>query len=477
MNRYVLVILYFLLGCILTAAYCFPSVKNVHKIKIDYSRHIYDPVSLVLVFPLLCIFFLLIWNYSLSDAVYGILFPVFADLLVYYLILILVSAFLRSVFSGKICAALWILPNMFFHLVFPQYRTLPEVMIPVGGMKNIILLVWFLGFVLSLWYRIASHCAVKRKLLSECTDEIDSFIFEIWEDELLCSEVKVNQNCLRISKSIRSPLTIGLFSVNILLPDRKYTEEQLRMIFRHELVHIHKRDCWAKFYLDFCTAVCWFNPLMWMAMKKYAADAERSCDEAVLYGSNLEDRKQYAELILREGIMEKGFTSCLSSSSNSLRYRLKRIMNPKKVRFEGGVLLIAIVLIAWFTGRIGFSFEQRELMTNHLADQKQLLKIEAVSWNSERLEKEEYEVIDEQKLLEYLMHLEAVKISEIYSASAHEKLTLTIVFEDARTTLDLIEIRDGVIIYENYQKDKKKQTVYCKGESLDSFMELLRNAE
>ena len=57
-------------------------------------------------------------------------------------------------------------------------------------------------------------------------------------------------------------------------------QEELKLILKHEIVHIAREDSWSKFFLVFCTAMYWFNPLMWYAMKKSAEDMELSCDDA-----------------------------------------------------------------------------------------------------------------------------------------------------------------------------------------------------
>lgn len=69
---------------------------------------------------------------------------------------------------------------------------------------------------------------------------------------------------LYVSPAVSTPLTIGLFKSTtlVVLPTKEYTREELLMIFWHEVVHISREDAWNKFFLMFCTAMCWFNPLM-----------------------------------------------------------------------------------------------------------------------------------------------------------------------------------------------------------------------
>ena len=67
-------------------------------------------------------------------------------------------------------------------------------------------------------------------------------------------------------------------------------------------------DAWGKFFLAFCTAICWFNPLMWVAMRKSADDLELSCDEAVTAELDEAGRRRYASLLLDTVGDERGFT-------------------------------------------------------------------------------------------------------------------------------------------------------------------------
>lgn len=479
MNRVYIMLVYTLFGCILAIIYSLKRYKTIHGRIVDYSPQIYNPGAIP--FALAAMVLLMIAaGFSVLDTLYGVVLPVLTDLFFYYLMLILLSGVLRKVFSGKLCAALWVLPNIMHLFVFPQYRPIPEVVISLGDMSAYILVIWFIGFVLVMGSRIAAHLVIRKRLLSDCSDEIDPFVFELWKEELASSEAKVNANVLKSSHSMTAPLTIGLFSVRLILPNRKYTEEQLRLIFRHELVHICKQDCWTKFFLDFCSALCWFNPLMWLAMKKCAADLERSCDEAVLTDADDKERMLYSELILQESAEEKGFTSCLSSSFQSLRYRLKRIQKPKKVRFEGLLLFIVSAIMAVFIGKVGFSFGTSQLKTLQLSEQKQLLKVHAESWYTGAAYQmiQEFEASDGQKVIQELADLKLEKISNVFSESGEHRLNLTIVFENERTSIDLIETPNGLIIYEqSRKKNDLKQTFFCQEATLDSFVDLLVSVE
>ena len=65
---------------------------------------------------------------------------------------------------------------------------------------------------------------------------------------------------------------------------------------------------------------------------------ELRCDETVLLGSDAPTRTRYANLILGSAGDDRGFSTCLSASASSMRYRLKSIVKPKK-RLTGALMV------------------------------------------------------------------------------------------------------------------------------------------
>lgn len=145
--------------------------------------------------------------------------------------------------------------------------------------------------------------------------------------------------------------------MRVLLPERSYTSEELTLVLRHELVHICREDSSNKFFLVFCKALCWFHPLMWLAMEKSAEDLELSCDETVLLGADSGTRKQYAQLLLQTAGDGRGFTTCLSASASSLRYRLKQIVKPRKVSTGAIAVFLAFTVLCMSFGYVTLSFD------------------------------------------------------------------------------------------------------------------------
>ena len=137
------------------------------------------------------------------------------------------------------------------------------------------------------------------------------------------------------------------------LPERDYTLDQYRLIFRHELRHVQRQDIATKCFYLLCKSLCWFNPLMWVAIRKASADLELSCDEMVVYGAEDDTRREYASLLLESAGDERGLTTCLSASASSLRRRLKGVVAPAE-RTSGtvvlGLIMAALVLCSGLVG-------------------------------------------------------------------------------------------------------------------------------
>ena len=272
-------------------------------------------------------------------------FGVFLHICLYYLLLMPALPFLRRHISARSCAVLWMIPN-YLYITQMSYMSLPAprwvVEVPAALVRTL-LGVWLAGFLAVLGWKIASHLIFRARILRRAVPVTDPAVLEVWRREVEDARFKKPKFKLVASPNVRTPLSVGLYarSVRVVLPERDYTPEELALVFRHELVHIGREDASSKFFLVFCTAVCWFNPLMWAAMKRSAEDLELSCDETVLLGAGEDAKRRYAGLLLKTAGDERGFTTCLSASAGALRYRLKSVMQPGKKR--SGALAVGLV--------------------------------------------------------------------------------------------------------------------------------------
>lgn len=310
----------------------------------------YTPVLPALLLPMLLLFiggFLLLTEGPAGTLrlLSAICFPIFFSISVYYAVLLPVLPLLRRRISARTCALLWLLPNYLYYAnySFTELRSprwvisLPVSIAAVGA-------VWAAGFFAVLGWKVVGHLRFRHFLLKDARPAENPDWQALWGRELENTGYQKVNRALLISPAAATPLSIGLFlrTTQVVLPEQTYTPEELALILRHELVHISRRDSASKFFLAFCTAMCWFNPLMWLAMERSAQDLELSCDETVLLEADDDTRRRYAGLLLATAGDSRGFTTCLSASAQALRYRLRSVVHP--VRRSGGVLLTGMVM-------------------------------------------------------------------------------------------------------------------------------------
>lgn len=308
----------------------------------EEGKQKYGPLYLGSALPL---FFLLV--FITGPAFFGIsstfkialsvCFGVSLHICLYYAVLIMVLPFFRKHINARACAVFWLLPNDLYFILWFSGMKISKPLLMIHASKRLVTIlfaVWLLGCLAVLSWNITRHLLFRRKILSHSVPVTDSGVLQSFHAALEETAFHNPKLQLVMTDDVSTPLTVGLYqrSTKIVLPRKNYSPDELHLIFRHELIHISRADSWTKFFMMFCTAMCWFNPLMWLAMKKSAEDVELSCDETVLLGADESTRNQYANLILSAAGDDRGFSTCLSATATSMRYRLKTIMKPQKRR-------------------------------------------------------------------------------------------------------------------------------------------------
>lgn len=353
---------------------------------------------------------------------------IFLHIGIYYIVLTPLLPAFRRRFSARTCAMLWLLPNYLYLTMFDfMAAPTPLLVIPVSLIiLHALIVIWAIGFAAVLGWHLISHLRFRRQLLREATEITDPAILETWQQELEFAGMTKKRCRLIRSPAVRTPLTIGFFkrSIRVVLPQRHYAPEELTLILRHEIVHIGREDSATKFFLVFCTAMCWFNPLMWLAMRRSADDLELSCDETVLLAADDSTRRQYADLLLRTAGDERGFTTCLSASAQALRYRLQNVVHPRKRRTGGLAVALMFYLLIMSCGYVALGYDQvsgQELIFG--GHDPYLITIEEVSRLGSSSDNDldwlfyKYNCTDEERLTEYISGLNFCKVTGNYSYS------------------------------------------------------------
>ncbi|SHN57984.1 Signal transducer regulating beta-lactamase production, contains metallopeptidase domain [Paenibacillus sp. ov031] len=208
---------------------------------------------------------------------------------------------------------------------------------------------WVIGVIaFAAWQTYCYHRFLKTLKLTRTivpkNSEVAMLLPVIKENLGLKREVR-----LAYSTLIHSPFLIGLRKPTIYLPLKNSESVDIGMVFHHELIHLKRKDLWIKALILVARALHWFNPLVHMLSKDIHTWSELSCDEEVVKGMSLADRKLYGETILNVVAGSRNlpiqFCSSLSGDGKQLKRRLTFMLNVKNVNKKTFVIAISTLFV------------------------------------------------------------------------------------------------------------------------------------
>lgn len=214
-----------------------------------------------------------------------------------------------------------------------------------------LLLLWLLGALILLAWRVTSCRAFSRCLRAGCREVEDPALLDqlarAGEELGLQRPVELYENPLAAS-----PMLLGLFRPCVVLPSAAVSGEAFRHTVLHELTHCKRRDLLYKWLVQAAVCVHWFNPLVWLMAREIDRACELACDEAVLRLLEPEERRAYGDTLLRALETGGGYRAVrgsvsLGENAEFLKERLIAIMNFKQP--SGRAALLSLVLAAALT--------------------------------------------------------------------------------------------------------------------------------
>lgn len=462
-----------------TADQRFIFVKNKWQ-KADLSSYPLDPSQFPIYF-LLIISTIAILNPERTFYILSLYFGIIIDIGIYYVLLMIFHMMTKRRFTAKITAIFWVLPNFMYLLLFPVAAMLPKRIVVLSENLWLIILVgWITGFIVVLLFYIINHLRYRKHILMKAVALTDEHILDLFREELNGLSLSFDENCLMCSDQVSAPFTIGLYSksIRIVLPHTQYSDDEFRLIFRHELIHLHRKDNMAKFYLVFITALNWYNPLIWKAMKFHAEDIEKSCDEAMMVGADEKFRKEYAELILNSSCDTRGFTTCLSSSAKSVKERLYDVMHERKGRFGLVWISFAVCVLILFGGRntIGILYGK---LGDHLLDgriNEPFEQVAVIDYHHRTGAQSLYHSENPEMWIDQFSNLSIIKIADEYWESVDADFWIGFYFHDQVYSLLFEEFEDGVLIRDAEDRDRTTRGIYYTEDiTTDEIIRLIQN--
>jgi hypothetical protein len=161
----------------------------------------------------------------------------------------------------------------------------------------------------------------------------------------------------RFAAAIRAgragPAAVGVIQPRLVTPAdfaERFTQDERRLVRAHELAHIDRLDARFNAAAAFATWVCWFNPLLHLAVRAMRLDQELACDATVL--SRLPAaRRRYAETLLRtHPTVSPGLGCQWSSPAHPLEARIRMLAAapPTQARRDLGLAILVVAFASAF---------------------------------------------------------------------------------------------------------------------------------
>lgn len=224
-----------------------------------------------------------------------------------------------------------------------------SVLVQEINLWNAAAIMWITGIAIMLAVLCFSYAKTNRTIRVE-SEKPDQRLLNILAN---CrSELKISSEIrVHITRSFAVPFIFGFIKPGIVLPQRIYnklSDQGIKAILSHELMHIKRRDYLINLFLYVIKSVYWFNPFIWLAFSWMKNDGERACDSAVLKNYSEEGRGEYAKALL-EVAYSAGNTLHVAAVSafaeGNFKERVKNIMNGRSYSFLAAFIAVIIVVI------------------------------------------------------------------------------------------------------------------------------------
>lgn len=108
-----------------------------------------------------------------------------------------------------------------------------------------------------------------------CDSEVQDFF------ERVCEELHIKPGRVQLYQSYHARISVfmGIRRPAVILPVAVYTEEELRVMFVHELIHYRQKDIWMKNAAAAVLVLQFFNPLVWWLSALLKRFCEHACDD------------------------------------------------------------------------------------------------------------------------------------------------------------------------------------------------------
>lgn len=173
-------------------------------------------------------------------------------------------------------------------------------------------------------------------------------------DEICTDKEKRNIKIVQTA-AVEVPCCIGIFEKRILIPDKKYSREELHYIILHEYTHLDNKDILTIQLINILCIVFWWNPFVYILKGDMYQSIEIRCDQTVTKKLKSAERGNYLAVILKEykaSVQGKEFRKpagampLFEDHSDHLIERFRLVAEGKQSSSCIGRILVPVIAVA-----------------------------------------------------------------------------------------------------------------------------------
>lgn len=255
----------------------------------------------------------------------------------------------------------FLVPTVFFYMAFRTNLFLGSVSGSLFmrtpflvNFTGIVVFIWLVGFL----YQLMKDARIGYRF--------HSMLQEVYPAEP-CIQRKVDtiRGNMQIRRPVQAyqipaeivPVIVGCWRPKILLPDKSFEPDELRMILEHELWHCKQGDLLLKRFCLWIVRLHWFNPIV----RKLSAEVDKwgdaHCDLRLCHEGHHWNGRDYFLTVARNGrgaILECPVGMGLRTSIDEIKeraVRMKRYNEQREWRTRSSLLAVALcfILLSSFT--------------------------------------------------------------------------------------------------------------------------------
>lgn len=217
---------------------------------------------------------------------------------------------------------------------------------------QICLAAWILVMVFLGFYKIKDY---KRSMrLFRVLPEIPrKCLNAVWEEDFIKQYPEIQElKFVKFNHTV-SPFLAGLRKPLVVMPDRKFTDQELRCVVGHEVLHYRNHDIFWKIFTEALCTIFWWNPVFLFMKKRLFHMIEIKNDRKLTEAMTVKEKSEYLDCLF--GIVKdscgNSFTGTAGFSKMDkkiLRQRVELIAAPGKISRGCQVVTGIIVAVLLF---------------------------------------------------------------------------------------------------------------------------------